>query len=184
MACYQEKCPQCGRVPPSRINSSKRHYLKRSGEVGGAGASHSTPRYQVWTVNNDWVWRHCTHHCTIVLNKMSRFDNLIFQSSNNATSSFDILPSHPLRVERSREMASWASQSPHPSTQTSQLTGVDTQPTPTYHPAHLYQARALFKCLWIILREFVLKHTEMSHLCPITSAMFASRHLSSQNSFM
>ena len=101
------------------------------GHQGGLG-----PANQISSLNCQQLLDVTSLHCTTVLNKMSRFHNGIFQSFNNAPSSFDILPS-PIDSTEERS-------GPHPSPQTSQLTGVENQPTPTSHPA---QAGALFNCL-------------------------------------
>ena len=105
---------------------------ERGGHQGGLG-----PANQISSLNCQQLLDVTSLHCTTVLNKMSRFDNLIFQSFNTTTISFDILPSPSDSTEERRQPAD---QRPHPSPQTSQLTGVDTQPTPTSRPTHLYQA--------------------------------------------
>ena len=127
------------------------------GHQGGLG-----PANQISSLNCQQLLDVTSLHCTTVLNKMSRFHNGIFQSFNNAPSSFDILPS-PIDSTEERS-------GPHPSPQTSQLTGVENQPTPTSHPA---QAGALFNCLWIIpwdsftLYWVIKHHRQTSHWCLI-----------------
>ena len=65
MACYQDRCPQCGRVPPDRSaakGSNKRQYFKKNREQGKFDPRLFSDYYQVWSFRTrllfPWTWNY------------------------------------------------------------------------------------------------------------------------------